>query len=40
VQDVLGEHAFPLYVRAKRAEWNEYAAYVSQWERNKYVELY
>jgi len=40
VRDVLGEHTFQLYLRAKRAEWNEYAAYISRWERERYTVLY
>lgn len=40
MRDVLGEHTFQLYLRAKQAEWNEYAAHVSNWERERYAELY
>ena len=40
VRDVLGEHTFTLYMRAKKAEWKEYAAHVSNWERERYTELY
>ena len=40
MREVLGEHTFQLYQRAKRAEWNEYAAYISRWERDRYAEMY
>jgi glutamine synthetase len=40
VREVLGEHTFLFYLREKQAEWNEYSAQVSNWERERYVELY
>ena len=40
VRDVLGEHTFQIYLREKKAEWAEYTAFVSNWERERYTELY
>lgn len=33
----LGEHIFDAYVRAKRAEWDEFRIHVSQWEIDRYL---
>lgn len=38
VQDALGEHITGAYLRAKRAEWDEYRMQVSQWELNRYLD--
>ncbi len=40
VREVLGEHTFQIYLREKKAEWMEYTAHVSNWERERYTELY
>ena len=40
VRGVLGDHTFRFYLREKRAEWKEYSANVSRWERERYAELY
>ena len=32
----LGDHIHSYLVAAKRAEWNDYQGYVSQWERDRY----
>ena len=37
VQSALGEHIAPWYLRAKRAEWDEYRIQVSQWELDRYL---
>ena len=37
VQSSLGEHIAPWYLRAKRAEWDEYRIQVSQWELDRYL---
>jgi glutamine synthetase len=37
VQDALGEHIAPWYLRAKRAEWDEYRIRVTQWELDRYL---
>ena len=36
--DALGEHITASYMRAKRAEWDEYRIQVSQWELDRYLE--
>lgn len=36
--DALGEHIAEWYLRAKRAEWDEYRIRVSQWELDRYLE--
>jgi glutamine synthetase len=38
VQSALGEHIYEAYIRAKRAEWDEYRIQVSQWELDRYLE--
>lgn len=37
VKDALGEELFGYYVRAKRAEWDEYRTQVTRWELDKYL---
>lgn len=36
----LGEHTFGKYLEAKQAEWDEYNLSVSQWELDRYMEVY
>jgi glutamine synthetase len=40
VIEALGEHVFNHYVEAKRAEWDEYRTQVSDWEVERYLELF
>lgn len=37
MKNVLGEEVFHKYVKAKRAEWNEYTSQVTDWEIDKYL---
>lgn len=37
MEETLGEHIHSYLVRTKRAEWNEYQGFVSQWERDRYL---
>jgi len=37
MQAALGEHIAPWYLRAKRAEWDEYRIQISQWEIDRYL---
>ena len=37
MREVLGEHIHSYLVQSKRAEWNAYQSYVSQWERDRYL---
>nr|MBC8313276.1 hypothetical protein [Candidatus Cloacimonadota bacterium] len=39
-QDALGNHIWQNYVEAKTKEWNEFNQQVSQWELDKYLEIY
>ena len=39
MKKTLGEHIHSYLVNAKRAEWNEYQGIVSEWERNRYLEV-
>ena len=32
VRETLGDHVFEYFIRNKRAEWQQYKAYVSPWE--------
>ncbi|MDR3315708.1 MAG: glutamine synthetase [Coriobacteriales bacterium] len=36
---MLGEHIHSYFVRNKRAEWADYSAYVTDWERARYLSL-
>lgn len=38
LMEALGEHIATWYLRAKRAEWDEYRIRVSQWELDRYLE--
>ncbi|MFB6120105.1 MAG: type I glutamate--ammonia ligase [Halobacteriaceae archaeon] len=40
IQDALGEHVYPKFVEAKRAEHTEYRVQVSEWEKEKYLEKF
>jgi len=39
MKEVLGEHIHCYFVEAKKAEWREYTAYVSAWEKDKYLSI-
>jgi len=38
LQQALGEHAYRAFVRAKKAEWDEYRIQVTDWELDRYLE--
>ena len=38
LRQALGEHAYQAFVRAKKAEWDEYRIQVTDWELNRYLE--
>jgi len=38
LKDALGQHAFEAFMRAKRAEWDEYRTQVTDWELARYLE--
>lgn len=40
VKETLGAHTFGKFIEAKQAEWDAYRLYVSQWELDKYLEVY
>lgn len=40
IKEALGDHIFKNFVDTKKVEWDEYKAFVSQWERDTYLELY
>ena len=40
VQEALGSHAFERFMEAKRQEWNDYRMYVTQWELDRYLEIF
>ncbi|MDY6764797.1 MAG: type I glutamate--ammonia ligase, partial [Halobacteria archaeon] len=40
VMDALGQHVADKFIEAKRAEWDEYKAQVSQWELTNYLETF
>ncbi|HEX9696320.1 MAG TPA: glutamine synthetase family protein [Actinomycetota bacterium] len=39
MRDVLGEHVHEFFIRNKRAEWNQYRAYVSPFEIDRYLPI-
>jgi glutamine synthetase len=38
IRDALGEHVYQAFVRAKRAEWDDYRIRVTEWELARYLE--
>ena len=40
IRQALGEHTCENYINAKTKEWNEYNMQVTQWELDKYLEIY
>jgi glutamine synthetase len=40
VRDALGGHVFERLIEAQRAEWDAFRRHVSQWERDRYLEVY
>jgi glutamine synthetase len=40
IRDALGDHVYSHFVEAKRAEWDEYRTQVSEWEVERYLELF
>jgi len=38
IQEVLGSHTYPIYLAAKKAEYDEYRLRVTSWELEKYFE--
>ena len=38
VQEALGEHTYNMYIKAKKAEWDEYRLQVTKWEHDKYFQ--
>ena len=39
VKETFGKHTYPLYLEAKKMEWNEYRIHVSNWEIERYFEI-
>ena len=37
IKETLGDHVFNNYIEGKRAEWNSYKTYVTQWEIDRYM---
>ncbi|MFB6197032.1 MAG: glutamine synthetase, partial [Halobacteriaceae archaeon] len=40
IQSALGEHVATKFTQAKRAEYDEYRAFVSDWELDRYLETF
>ena len=40
IRDALGDHVYNHFVDAKRAEWDEYRTQVSDWEVERYLEMF
>jgi glutamine synthetase len=38
IRDALGEHVYEAFIRAKRAEWDDYRIRVTEWELERYLE--
>ncbi len=39
MKEILGDHIHKFFVDNKKAEWNEYKAYVTAWEQDKYLSV-
>jgi glutamine synthetase len=37
IKEALGDHVYTKFLEAKRAEWDEYKIYVTQWELDQYL---
>jgi glutamine synthetase len=40
VRDALGDHVFERLLEAQRSDWADFRRHVSQWERDRYLEMY
>ena len=40
MQQALGTHTFQKYIEAKTAEWDDFRIHVTDWEQDRYLELY
>ena len=40
VKNVLGNHTFNQYIKAKEFEWDNYRTMVHQWEIDNYLKIY
>jgi glutamine synthetase len=40
IRDALGDHIFERLLEAQRSEWGDFRRHVSQWERDRYLEMY
>ncbi len=40
IEEVLGKNLFAKYIEAKTREWDEFRLQVTQWELDKYLEIY
>ncbi len=40
IRAALGDHVFERLLEAQRSEWGEFRRHVSQWERERYLEVY
>lgn len=40
VRDALGEHIFERLAEAQKTEWKSFCRHVTQWERDRYMEVY
>ncbi len=40
LRDALGEHTSERLIEAQEAEWNAFRLHVTQWERDRYLEMY
>jgi len=40
IKETLGAHTYEKYLEAKHAEWDAYRLYVSQWELDRYMEVF
>ncbi len=39
MQNILGEHLFKRYINIKTKEWNEFKMQVTEWERERYLDI-
>jgi len=40
IQEALGDHIYESFLTTKTQEWDDYRIHVSNWEVERYLELY
>jgi len=40
IREALGEHVFERLLEAQKRDWDAFRQYVTQWELDRYLEIY